>query len=618
MVTLTPHTNPAPIDVRVYGATGDGVTDDTTALLAAVAALTSGRSLYLPRGTYLLSDDLLISDLSKLTIYGDGPNQTIIKGGTLWTTAPASGAVPALINIWQTDATGATRNTDITIRDIGFEGFNQGAGVANEPKAISGRFTDRVRIENCQFYNFGHETIWPAGSGTSPCNEWLVSGNTFVSCGVTSSTPNPVTINGDRATVSGNTFRSCYGAVGLSGYWITVSGNAIYDEKFYSFGIGGDGNAGHVTLTGNVVHLESGSAARGGAIVNNDCPNTVLSGNTFHLKSLAGATQAVRGIYITGNPDCAVTGNKFYLDGDTTGSSLYAINAIGDGTNVAVVGNVIRYINLNTAYSAGINIQTSGAGQTVKCLVAANSIIGFTRVNATYAIDLNENAGAGITYTAVGNLSDGGYQRYGAELIGDATADNRPVHRSTTIPSFGAAGLAADVIAEITAAAGVTVDGVKMKDGYVVPSATAGESGAIGVTGGDAYVHDGTAARKMVDAADKDVASGVVGLNVSQQISAASTKFTGSNPTGATTLIASSNTWHKADATTAPFALTLPAASTCSGKIFIIKKSDASANAVTVTRAGADTIDGATTYALSTQYQSVTLISDGSALWMVV
>lgn len=84
--------------------------------------------------------------------------------------------------------------------------------------------------------------------------------------------------------------------------------------------------------------------------------------------------------------------------------------------------------------------------------------------------------------------------------------------------------------------------------------------------------------------------------------------------TGAGTGVVGFNT---ADATGGAFAVTLPAASAAAGKTLEVKKIDSSANAVTVTRAGSDTIDGATTYALSAQYQSVTLVSDGSASWYV-
>lgn len=71
------------------------------------------------------------------------------------------------------------------------------------------------------------------------------------------------------------------------------------------------------------------------------------------------------------------------------------------------------------------------------------------------------------------------------------------------------------------------------------------------------------------------------------------------------------------DASGGAFAITLPAARQLAdvagedlSRIIIIKKKDSSANAVTVTRAGSDTIDGATTYVLSAQYNTVILCDD--------
>lgn len=75
------------------------------------------------------------------------------------------------------------------------------------------------------------------------------------------------------------------------------------------------------------------------------------------------------------------------------------------------------------------------------------------------------------------------------------------------------------------------------------------------------------------------------------------------------------------DATGGAFAITLPLAGALDelSRILIIKKTDASGNAVTVTRAGSDTIDGATTYALSAQYDTVVLIDDeGGGAWHVM
>ncbi len=70
------------------------------------------------------------------------------------------------------------------------------------------------------------------------------------------------------------------------------------------------------------------------------------------------------------------------------------------------------------------------------------------------------------------------------------------------------------------------------------------------------------------------------------------------------------------DATAGAVAATLPAANAVApGKAFGIKKSDVSANAVTITRAGADAIEGGTTIALAAQFNSAEVVSDGVSIW---
>lgn len=71
------------------------------------------------------------------------------------------------------------------------------------------------------------------------------------------------------------------------------------------------------------------------------------------------------------------------------------------------------------------------------------------------------------------------------------------------------------------------------------------------------------------------------------------------------------------DATAGAKVVNLPAASSCKGRQYLIKKTDNSANTVTVTRAGSDTIEGSNTAALTAQYDYVKLISDGVATWFI-
>jgi hypothetical protein len=73
------------------------------------------------------------------------------------------------------------------------------------------------------------------------------------------------------------------------------------------------------------------------------------------------------------------------------------------------------------------------------------------------------------------------------------------------------------------------------------------------------------------------------------------------------------------DATSGAVTITLPAAAgtAVAGRIYIIKKTDVSGNAVTVDANGSETIDGATTYPLASQWKYVTIQSDG-VNWFVI
>lgn len=70
------------VDVSTFGATGDGVVDDTRALLRAVAAVCShgrGGILYFPAGRYRYSQTLRFvgSACSNVVLEGDGPSATL-------------------------------------------------------------------------------------------------------------------------------------------------------------------------------------------------------------------------------------------------------------------------------------------------------------------------------------------------------------------------------------------------------------------------------------------------------------------------------------------------------------------------------------------------------------
>lgn len=87
--------------------------------------------------------------------------------------------------------------------------------------------------------------------------------------------------------------------------------------------------------------------------------------------------------------------------------------------------------------------------------------------------------------------------------------------------------------------------------------------------------------------------------------------------TGAYTTTATDDTVLN-DSSGGAYTITLPAvASTTTGKVYTIKKTDVSANAVTVDGNGAETIDGLTTQILAAQWDSITIQSNGTS-WFII
>lgn len=71
-----------------------------------------------------------------------------------------------------------------------------------------------------------------------------------------------------------------------------------------------------------------------------------------------------------------------------------------------------------------------------------------------------------------------------------------------------------------------------------------------------------------------------------------------------------------ADATAAPITLTLPPAADVLYQVFAIKRLNSGANSVTIDGLGSETIDGALTKVLSSQYDTLNIVSDGTEWWI--
>lgn len=310
------------VNVKDHGAVGDGVTDDTAAIQAAIAALTwpaNNATLIFPRGKYLVS--------ANCTIDGGGatstPNLTII-GDSAWLTTNTAG-VTCL------DITNSVISlTRAKVRGIFFRPNAAGAYGARWNNAELCSFTD------CSFgSSFG---VGLKITGTSTYGR--VDGCEFVNLS------RGIEITGDASylTVAGNQFAEQLSGSPLN--WINAStvqsvGVSIVDNTFYGTG---------ATLP--VIRIEQGI----GWIVEGNkfsqCDHVAISasggdgvsyghsiiGNSFR----AGINDD---ILINGGRKCTIMGNNFQNRRAGITASTYCnvrvLNAGGGaaGSDNTIIGN---------------------------------------------------------------------------------------------------------------------------------------------------------------------------------------------------------------------------------------------------------------------------------------
>ena len=93
--------NGIPLNVLDYGADATGATDSTSALQAAVtAAVAAGNSVYMPAGTYLVTDTITCP--AKTMIVGEHRSMSAINNGTKILFQPTT-----LKSLFSTGVTGA-------------------------------------------------------------------------------------------------------------------------------------------------------------------------------------------------------------------------------------------------------------------------------------------------------------------------------------------------------------------------------------------------------------------------------------------------------------------------------------------------------------------------------
>jgi hypothetical protein len=436
------------LSVKSFGATGDGVSDDTAAVEAAIKAMTAGSCLYFPGGTYVIS-----TGLSRL------PKRSSVyccEGAWLRRSSSAG----RVTFFWVSGYNDLVVNLDANDFIDGHWAGSCGIFSSyNEP-------AEHVRIHNSRFLNMN------TGIRADGARNWQVHSCHFEhteNCGILAMAPlgKPVKDN----VFSGNMFsRMGDYAIALSHLGEgpceisnnIVIGNVARDTQLrtlgHAFGIEGVNDrtpqaAFSNSFIGNIVEQTiDGGYPQGGIVLGDGCRNSIISGNVLRGH---GGTPAegincpsTKSIQITGNHVVGFSGVGIRIDGASrmlvNGNMIENCGGKG-GENAAILvsyalgaeavdisGNFIDCSGIKGATAAikghgvagrassswvirdntiiggnGLGISVAGGGGQLDEIRVVNNTVTSDRSDAFAAISLSHVARSDVSGNSVKNASRG-------------------------------------------------------------------------------------------------------------------------------------------------------------------------------------------------------------------
>lgn len=361
------------VDVKSYGAVGDGVTDDTTAIAKAITALPTNGVLFFPPGTYLVTN---IALKSNMVVKGIGYGSTIkLKGGIL--SGPANclnviGISNVFIRDLQLDGNRVNNQTTGPSADSNFNGIHilnsseitvenvwshsngyQGCIMVND---------DRITIRNCKFTNNGYRPFH--GHATVTNSQFTDNYCAFNGQGFTGEAVDAGPYDGifffdnvhdvliaDNRIVSNSTI-GC----------IVIGGTLVTENPSYN-----------IVVADNVCSSNKGTAS-GIVLIGTQLKNVVINSNSIHdcLHGING------GADFPTIGDCIVISNNVITDNAGTG-----IRIMAEINNSNIIGNTIRrnvqngllLTKLNDSVVFGNNLLDNGPSEGIVLVTALRNII---------------------------------------------------------------------------------------------------------------------------------------------------------------------------------------------------------------------------------------------------
>jgi hypothetical protein len=380
-------------NVWCWGATGDGTTDDTASIQAAINALpASGGTVFFPRGTYRVTQSL--QAVANMVFMGVGAGSTLQSTDAGWAlSVPNNYGVVNIANV-----------TNVRVTNLRVRGTKLASDASHTPKLIYMQSCSRVMIDHNYLENTRFEGIWSGGAQAN-CNQITIESNDVFDVGINGTSGLPaIQVNGERIIIANNRLDTVGSGIGASGARWTITGNFIKDFVANGIGTGDGADHGELLISGNVVEWTPVVGITSEGMLFSGVSGTdrlvLVTGNIVR-KFGAGANSLY---WVTTARNVAFVGNVAEMDQRGVG---FASLGSASGTMIVYASNTVR-VNNETSLAIGFDAEANGAGNTLRVASSNNWVYGLTGANSSYAYDYRNQQGGTIIATMTGdNATDG-------------------------------------------------------------------------------------------------------------------------------------------------------------------------------------------------------------------
>jgi hypothetical protein len=334
------------VNVLSFGAKGDGTTDDSAAINAAINSIGAfGGTVYFP-GTAQLTPAVYLLNLlgidipcDNITLRGDGGVHSIIK------MANSSAAVITI---------SCNAHTDISIIDLGFEGnfINHAYTPATLNTCINASDTVRLKVFGCRFHGYGDQTalsyaqvisLYTVKDAEIRNNEFYsniafeINMNGAVGVAITDNTFGVDNMSESRANVNWwDTYAGGFGTLCIGSSQVYFSGNRMF--------------GGTRVLSGDTPIAYPYLISSGGGLVqmydvkiqNNEFYGLANSRGTVSVTNGSGTVTGLNTYFWSGD-----VGRALMVEGDGT---IYKITGYTSATQITVTPVIVRSSAANLRY----------------------------------------------------------------------------------------------------------------------------------------------------------------------------------------------------------------------------------------------------------------------------